>query len=281
VYCKLPVAKRNFAKRHRHLGKIPASDLPRDFDDSCDGDDVSTSEQGIPATTTTTTVVAAAAATSGCDIVGDSTAAQPPKAIKKKTTSSFKQKTYRCDAKELLDELIARDAKELREGDSEHPLLSDEMIKRLLMKRQEKWNSLLSKRPKTKKGMITWTQELLRLSEFFDESPEPPVTTATTTMNCGETKKEVKKLSNEVEKEDNSNPSLNLKGKPKEEKVNGDHGHSRMNDDEEDEEDGEIVEKENDDNYDDESDEEAVPDDASTSSEDSVDLRATKKARSS
>jgi len=30
VYCKLPVAKRNFAKRHRHSGKIPDSDVAKD-----------------------------------------------------------------------------------------------------------------------------------------------------------------------------------------------------------------------------------------------------------
>jgi hypothetical protein len=270
------VAKRNFAKRHRHLGKIPPSDLPHDFDDSCD-DDLSTSEQEL-----------VTAATETCN---NAVGASKPKAANNAT--SEKQKTYRCDAQELLDELVSRNAKEVRQNDPIYEALTDDMVETLLNKRREKWNSLLMKRPKTKKGMITWTQEILRLSEMFDEESPAAATIPTTTINSHINKKTKnqseqqptttlldggkKKNDDDTNKKDTKDESTSLHLKRK---VDDELGVGDDMEEEEEEEQGEIVEKGKDDDDDDEVEAEVVPDDATTSSEDSVDLRASKKARS-
>ena len=223
MYCKLPVAKRNFAKRHRHAGKIAADDLPRDFDESCD-DNLSVSDRGT------------ASATGGKS---------------KLSSSSRGSKRKRCDPQELLEQLAAHNVDEVQQEDgSPKEPFTGKVLESLLKERQEAWAALLLKRPRTKEGskaMMSWVLEVLRTSDM-EESAPITVKVETTAVGAGN------------EEGDDNNGDENTSGSMEQDTSKDGCSNGFKNSFKGD-------------------DEEEQPDDASTSSEDSVDLRASKKPK--
>jgi hypothetical protein len=129
VHCSLPVAKRNFFKRHKHAGKIPTNRLVDGLHK--DDDDMSSSdgEDKKPA----------------------------------------KKRAKKFDAKKLLDKLVAQKAKEVTVEVEDKPkksISSGEMARRV-ENRKKTWETLLGKRPRSnnQKLMLKWVQSVLAASD--------------------------------------------------------------------------------------------------------------------
>jgi len=311
VYCKLPVAKRNFAKRHRHMGKIAACDLPRDFEESCD-DDLSTSEQG-----TATKGGAKAKGSPKPPMVSGKKTSVPASAVAPTVVAAVsargpakaKSKPQRIDAKELLDYLSECNAKEVQEGDApvKEPF-SEQLLETLIKERKEAWDNLFLKRPKSNKDMsaiVAWVQDVLRVSDMEEAAASLTPDASSQLKKTDSPRKDVLAISakEERKKEDdedddeksdgvslvknNENITKDEPNQLKEKEIA--EKNEKPKKEEEEQEDGEITEAEkekrpNDDEDDDEEEGEVLVDggdDGSTSSEDSVDLRASKKARMS
>lgn len=356
VYCKLPVAKRNFAKRHRHWGKIAPGDLPRDVLDGTGGDDdLSTSDHG---TTTTTERINGDHKLDGEG--GDDDASDGSAVPRSTTRPTLPTSPCRWNPDELLGELMSRNVAEVQQerGPPEEPLSVDDVAK-FVDGRKELWEGLLLRRPRSNSrgAMLAWIQDILRISDMEEILPPPPVqckvvpppSTASTTSgsdtslneiaDCAKSEdaiiiSESKSLKEKVEKENGTMTSSSDKSNvvtgsaihetavktttdevsetKSKDGVESSSGTTtaekevsavvvpekpvtdRMKDENDDEkEDGEVEE---DDDYDgdeidaggeeqeeddDDHEDGEIADDASTSSEDSVDLRVSKKARTS
>ena len=314
VYCKLPVAKRNFAKRHRHWGKIAPSDLPKDILDGTPGDDdLSTSEQG------TIEIIKGEKQGEQGDDERDASVASSTRG------SAPPANSHQWSSDELLGELMARNAEELQQEQTT-PLepLSDDTLARFVKERQVAWQDLLLRRPKSpsSSAMLGWVQEILRVSDvgggappansviptvaasgsFVGKDPvkdvvdtksnvsneseclngtehQPDALRSSETCNAGSKKSNGHSVmvatqnadKQEKGKEDVGEPAVVTGTQVNDRKVENDHEY-----DDDDDFDNE------DDEYGDGEDEEGeIPDDASTSSEDSVDLRISKKAKTS
>eukprot|EP00980_Cylindrotheca_fusiformis_P030431 scaffold24801_cov181-Cylindrotheca_fusiformis.AAC.9 len=131
VHCSLPVAKRNFFKRHKHTGKIPADRLVVGLQK--DEDDVSSSD-------------------------GES-----KKPIKKRV------KTW--NSKKLLGKLVDQKAKEINnggKGQSKQKFVSSDEKSDLVESRKKEWDTLLGKRPRSndEASMLKWVQNVLAVSDL-------------------------------------------------------------------------------------------------------------------
>jgi hypothetical protein len=322
VYCKLPVAKRNFAKRHRHTGKISSVDLPRDLEESSEGDELSGSEQGSVGMKSLVGEKKEAA-----DTLTTAVTSQAPK----------QPNGTQWEAQELLDLLMARNVQELQPDGSigtnskiKSPLNAD-MLDQLLKKKQGDWDQLLLNRPRTSNdpsAMASWLLEVLRVSDvekttvansggdvtsstaagvsLASSSSDPRLTAKARKPGLKKKKRKlIQKATTKPFKEDAtkkkkfekaaaktpraSNPVDAIKEKeieceppkpPATKKEEGDTAAPEMEAFEN--EDTDVEREEVEDDHD--KVQEAVPaedadDDLSTSSEDSVDLRASKKAR--
>ncbi len=168
VYCKLPVAKRNFAKRHRHWGKIAPGDLPKDVLDSTSGDDdLSTSDQG----TTTEQINGNKHVREGDDGPDD---AASECSVPGGAAPSIATHQWNSDV--LLGELMSRNVREVqKERAPPKEPLSDDVLARFVEGRKEVWEGLLLRRPRSNSGsaMLAWVQEILRISDM--EEALPPV----------------------------------------------------------------------------------------------------------
>lgn len=302
VYCKLPVAKRNFAKRHRHTGKISASDLPRDFEEGSEGDELSSSEQGSAGLKSPS----------------------PEKAVTAPSVAAAKpQNAVQWEAQELLDLLLARNVQELQSdgstsnGSNKSPIAA-EMLEQLIQKNQGEWDRLLMDRPRTSNdpsAMASWLLEVLRVSDVEKTTAVasaaavatalpislPAPKTAPKTKKPGLKKKKrnlVQKVTTSAkkvkpkkakkqevakptvppkEKTMNPNPEVSaiestapiVELKEEEKPVQD----KKPNEDEDTDVEDEDIDLKREENH------FAAADDSSTSSEDSVDLRASKKAR--
>lgn len=323
VYCKLPVAKRNFAKRHRHWGKIAPSDLPKDILDGTSGDDdLSTSEQG-----TMERIEGDKHGDNGDDERDASVATY-------KQVSPPADSPNQLISDELLGELMTRNVAEVQQEQTppKEPL-SEEALAGFIEERRKPWEELLLERPKLPHGsaMLAWVQEILRVSDMGEALP--PATsvivpaTATDVFDSDHSPKQVADTQLKVSTESKSIKDdwqqldamrSSETGSPAPEASNGEAVTlaTQLSDNQA-KGDGErtggrevigesaiVAENrvdrgtdENDRGYDDDDDDEndcdddddkydkgekedgEIPDDASTSSEDSVDLRSSKKAR--
>jgi hypothetical protein len=293
VYCKLPVAKRNFAKRHRHTGKISVTDLPRDFEESSEGDDLSSSELG--------------SAGMKSPNLGMSSAAHP--AVK-----SDPQNPVQWEAQDLLDMLLARNVQELQTDgstgtSSNKTPIGSEVLEQLIQKKQGDWDKLLMERPRTSKdpsAMATWLLEVLRVSDVDKTTAAvvsaaaniAPPTSSSRKVNSkpkAGLKKKKRKLIHSAAKPSKDEKPKKKKGettpktKPKQDETSSaseskppaaveQNGKSKPVQDKE-EEGNDDTDLEEEEIHKSQDDIPAATDDSSTSSEDSVDLRASKKAR--
>jgi hypothetical protein len=156
VQCSLPVAKRNFFKRHKHAGKIPTNRLVDGLHK--DDDDVSSSdgEDKKPA----------------------------------------KKRVKKWDAKKLLDKLVVQKAKEVTVQVEDKPkksISSGEMA-HLVENRKKTWEILLGKRPRSnnQKSMLKWVQHVLAASD--QTAPEEKETSEPKATKNGTTEKKMDKL---------------------------------------------------------------------------------------
>jgi hypothetical protein len=159
------VAKRNFAKRHRHAGKISVSDLPRDFEECSEGDELSSSERGN--------------ASMKSPNLGKTSAAPP-------AAKSDPQIPVQWEAQDLLDMLLARNVQELQtdggngssnNNNSNNAPIGSELLEQLIQKKQGDWDKLLMERPRTSNdpaAMATWLLEVLRVSDVDKTSAAVP-----------------------------------------------------------------------------------------------------------
>lgn len=293
VYCKLPVAKRNFAKRHRHVGKIPASDLPGDFDDSLEEDDLSNSEQGYAGMKLSAKVKTDMSKTNVAGSVAEAAA-----------SVSEPCNSGQWSAKELLDLLIARNVQELQsENNGARNLpITAEILGTLLQKKQGDWDKLLLDRPRSTNdpsAMASWLLEVLRVSDV-DKETTPGVAAAPIKTSAKRKKPSLKAKKRKLIQKAVTNPNkvkietinnvemamtLETNGEtvkkptaPGAKKAKSKPPNKATEEEEEDETESEVGEEKE--NVEEESSVVMEDDDASTSSEDSVDLRASKKARS-
>ena len=252
VNFKVPVAKRNFAKRHRHAGKIPKSELPRDFDQLLEEEEGS--EDAAPSEDMPVEKVL------------------PPK---------------KWNSQELLDALMQRNVPELQAGGQNipKPAFTGEVLDTIVAKRQDEWNKLLLDRPspsasKDPSAMPAWLLQVLRVSDMEKIAaaftPCVPVPTKNLkNKNPGLKKKKRKLLSKRSKsQEEKKSPS---KSEEKSSPVSSPSNSTAEKDGVDDTKKtvnggGSDLERPS---------QHSNPpaDDSSTSSEDSVDLRASKKAR--
>jgi hypothetical protein len=187
VYCKLPVAKRNFAKRHRHWGKIAPGDLPKDIlEGTCADDDLSTSDHG---TSTTERTDGDKNNKLAGEIGGDDDASDGSTIPERSTTTTTTITTtipalatspHKWNSDELLDELMSRNVDEIQR-DREPPqesFVSDDDVAKFVERQKEVWEGLLLRRPRSNSSsaMLAWVQDVLRISdmgEILRPSPTP------------------------------------------------------------------------------------------------------------
>eukprot|EP00339_Tiarina_fusa_P000556 CAMPEP_0117014864 /NCGR_PEP_ID=MMETSP0472-20121206/11981_1 /TAXON_ID=693140 ORGANISM="Tiarina fusus, Strain LIS" /NCGR_SAMPLE_ID=MMETSP0472 /ASSEMBLY_ACC=CAM_ASM_000603 /LENGTH=953 /DNA_ID=CAMNT_0004718533 /DNA_START=69 /DNA_END=2930 /DNA_ORIENTATION=+ len=167
TYCKLPVAKRNFCKRHKHTGKIPASNMVKDLD--MNGNDDSSSEESqneIKKPPPPKKVVE--------PVVVKEIKLKPPaktKAEMKKAAKAralrVKKRTLQISANDALKGLVGQGIEELEQSGAIKKPLSSEETKQLVEARGEKWEELLNKRPRyDRDAMLFWVQDILATSDF-------------------------------------------------------------------------------------------------------------------
>jgi hypothetical protein len=287
------VAKRNFAKRHRHSGKISTSDLPGDFEEISEGDGFSSSERG---------------STGIFSSHLEKVSTAPPVA------ESDPQTPIQWEAKELLDMLLARNVQELQSdgstgANSNKTPIGSEMLGHLIQKKQGDWDKLLMVRPRASNdsaAMATWLLEVLRVSDVDKSTASAAVADVNTAPPMSSTGKVMSKVKKNVSKKKKRKLVLKAakpikEDKPKKTKegdtkpklkqeeassVSESNAPAVMEqrekskpvpDMEEGNEDTDLEEDELHKSHDDLP---ATADDSSTSSEDSVDLRASKKTRS-
>jgi hypothetical protein len=305
VYCKLPVAKRNFAKRHRHSGKIPNNE---GSDDAVRGNAAESSADDEPRCTLATPQQIQEPRTHEKEASGDSKADKPtevetptgpPETVADSNDSSEKavsqssgdegetplanpetksaKEIHVLDTKGVEPESgKSKDASPTREPSPvgitpEAPIDTS--------KRRAAWGDLLLKRPKTQQhnseAMTAWIRDVLRVSDFEtdvesndDESKSDIQRGATSPTLNGGTKRKMEEtrppsakkskkraLLSRKEQEDMDNNTESDKAQEVDEKMASEDVSNKVS--------GKTYE--------------VFPDDASTSSDESVDLRARKK----
>lgn len=150
-HCKVPVAKRNFRKRHKHGGEIVAGE------DSGDEDEPREIKKGIPAQITANHVDFGE---------GDAVSSQSA------DSDNQNEPNYAPDAgNRHIDDtkgLVRISMRNFEE--SKNPQVDDSSNKeqKVSSERKERWLSLLTKRPFTKDGdsMSNWLMEVLAVSDL-------------------------------------------------------------------------------------------------------------------
>jgi hypothetical protein len=242
IYCKIPVAKRNFAKRHRHVGKIPKSELPPDF-----------------------------------DLLLEEEEAEEEKAL-------VEPQIKKWSSQELLDALMVQNVPELQAGGQNipKPPFTGEVLETIVAKRQQEWDKLLLERPPPSTSedpstMAAWVLQLLRASDMekiaATFTPCVPVPTKNLKNKNPGLKKKKRKLLSKRSKGEEGKAATAMPDKKSSSKGLDPATTAKSN----------IMEStkaiesshlEHPSHHN-----PAPSDDSSTSSEDSVDLRASKKAR--
>lgn len=209
VFCKLPVAKRNFAKRHRHSGKIPESEVLKDSvsDDTADN---SVDDEPAPMCTLATPQKVLSPQKGEPNVDGDGPSGESKvdasngKNASQKPVSTIATstliKTSECNTdnpEEAVDTTMSAKVPSIEDETSktqqdatminpqpmaikqklvrnDAPLISSTPTTVISnSKRQRAWEELLLQRPKTKlpnsDAMSAWIQEVLRVSDFERE----------------------------------------------------------------------------------------------------------------
>jgi hypothetical protein len=144
-HCKVPVAKRNFRKRHKHGG-----DDIRGGDDS--GDEEAANKKGIPAQITAKCEVAH-------DGDGLSSQSADSNGHDKQTELGIQQGLVRSSMRSFEKKSKANNSGVAALGPGDD---------KITPARQNRWTSLLAKRPATKDGdsMSAWLMEVLAVSDL-------------------------------------------------------------------------------------------------------------------
>jgi hypothetical protein len=189
-HCKVPVAKRNFRKRHKHAGKLigvpKVADVMDDDDDDDDTEEDSVEDSNISAEEDykkqydkMTPSVVVATAKSSTKYKKSPAVAKPKKKEKspKKglpTTTAKKPAGPSITAQSMLETLLQRKVKQLQvSSDSSkclprHDPIPPEELEDALDERQMQWTSLLGKRPRSGhiESTASWVQEVLAVSDL-------------------------------------------------------------------------------------------------------------------
>lgn len=239
VQCSLPVAKRNFFKRHKHAGKIPADRLT----------DVATKED---------------------DELSSSEGSQSGKKASKPIAKKW-------DGMKLLQALTAEGAEErgIHEGKAEKAISSGEMAQ-LVETRKKQWEALLGKRPRTndERPMLDWVKKVLSVSDLVKSETKAngkveisKASVAVTSIETGESSATADSIKTEEVPKSKDVPVNEEKPKKEEEKgIVDEDDNADASSIEKD-----VEEKEGDDGH--------MSDVSSSSSDGSLDLRAHKKSK--
>jgi hypothetical protein len=165
-HCKVPVAKRNFRKRHKHGGE----DIPKGTGDES-GDEVELAvKKGIPSQ-----ITANREASHDADGIS-SQSADSTKEEKNMTETDVQQGLVRSSMRTF--EIKQSKDTTLKDIPAAAAPLGDDKISE---KRQKRWTSLLARRPSTKDGdsMSAWLMEVLAVSDLATPLKVTPDNSAT------------------------------------------------------------------------------------------------------
>ena len=144
-HCKVPVAKRNFRKRHKHGGE----DIPRGAGDDSGGEEEPSVKKGIPA-----------------HITADQD--QENDALSSQSADSNPQEKSDLGVRQGLVQSSMRTFEKKKQP--QVPEAPEESVTgaKISMDRKERWAALLGKRPATKDGdsMSAWLMEVLAVSDL-------------------------------------------------------------------------------------------------------------------
>lgn len=145
-HCKVPVAKRNFRKRHKHGGE----DIPRGAGDDSGGEEEPSVKKGIPAHIT--------ANQDGMEA----------DALSSQSADSNPQEKSDLGVRQGLVQSSMRSFEKKKQP--QVPEMPDESVTgaKISLDRKERWAALLGKRPATKDGdsMSAWLMEVLAVSDL-------------------------------------------------------------------------------------------------------------------
>jgi hypothetical protein len=167
-HCKVPVAKRNFRKRHKHGGE----DIPKGTgDDSGDEVEVVVQKKGIP-----TQITANREASNDADGISSQSADSTKEHEKNMTETDVQQGLVRSSMRTF--EIKQSKNTALKDIPAAAAPLGDDKISE---KRQTRWVSLLARRPSTKDGdsMSAWLMEVLAVSDLATPLKANPEVSAT------------------------------------------------------------------------------------------------------
>ena len=141
-HCKVPVAKRNFRKRHKHGG----DDIPRGTGDDSGGEEELPTKKGIPA---------------------HILAGQNDDALSSQSADSNPQEKSDLGVRRGLVQSSMRTFEKKKQPEVAKAQESDVSAK-ISTDRKERWAALLGKRPATKDGdsMSAWLMEVLAVSDL-------------------------------------------------------------------------------------------------------------------
>lgn len=217
------------------------------------------------------------------------------------SSSSLSAAAAAPSAHALLGQLMARNVKELEgtNGQPQQQPFSHDVLAKLVRKQQANWDALLMKRPKSTNSsdMLTWIQEVLRVSDMEEaaagvaatadsvnvKSEEDSAPKDAPTKN-GHPKKRtlesaIKDDADAARRASEESIKVDAAGMDVSDRSGKDAENGKEKEEDEEKESGEEeMDGDDDDDHDDKAAQPSL-DDASTSSEDSVDLRASKKPR--
>lgn len=223
------------------------------------------------------------------------------------SSSSLSAAAAAPSAHALLGQLMAQNVKELEgtNGQPQQQPFSHDVLAKLVRKQQANWDALLMKRPKSTNSsdMLTWIQEVLRVSDMEEaaagaaatadsvnvkseegSAPKPAAITKDSPTKNGHPKKRtlesaIKDDADAARRASEESIKVDAAGMDVSDRSGKDAENGKEKEEDEEKESGEEeMDGDDDDDHDDKAAQPSL-DDASTSSEDSVDLRASKKPR--
>jgi hypothetical protein len=152
VHCQLPVAKRNFFKRHKHLGKIPPERL----------------------------------------VHGIAKVEDELSSLEGSSKRAVRCLLKKADANSLLDKLVEQKSEQLvvAQGAISPDNLTSNMRQKLVESRTDSWISLLGNRPRSRdeKAMLLWVRQVLAVSDLGDSETNVNDPAPTTSVDDNERK---------------------------------------------------------------------------------------------
>jgi hypothetical protein len=178
-FCKVPVAKRNFRKRHKHGGQ----DIPRGVDDSGGEEEAPPVKKGIPA-----------------HIMASKNVDGDADAISSQSADSNQQEKSDLGVRRGLVQSSMRTLENAKKPEAVDAPADEAPSNKISLDRKDRWAALLGKRPATKDGdsMSAWLMEVLAVSDLDTplKSEEATSLAATETlvapMASGDTPKDSK-----------------------------------------------------------------------------------------